>query len=183
MTEKRALPLLKNSELRSNDPRLVGRGPKQIDEYSHSSKEESVGNNWALTSNQTVSSLLPRSVPGTTIQPSIPVLPDSLTTLKKIISNFNRAQAVYNQDKFPPLTDTGLVLIVQTHKRDRYLKQLLESLKVAKGIENVLLVISHDHYYDEMNKMIRDIDFCRVSCNLNVCVSIMWLTSRCHDHE
>ena len=89
--------------------------------------------------------------------------PSSLEMLKDVMVKANQAQTIYNQDKFPALGEEGLVLIVQVHKRDGYLKQLLESLKAAKGIENVLLVISHDYYYDDMNKLIRTIDFCPVS--------------------
>ena len=89
--------------------------------------------------------------------------PSSLELLQKVLMKANKAQIIYNQNKFPPLAEDGLVLIVQVHKREGYLKQLLESLKVAKGIEKVLLVISHDYFYDDMNALIRSIDFCPVS--------------------
>jgi len=88
--------------------------------------------------------------------------PDSLELLQRTLVKANKAQIIHNQDKFPPLDKDGLVLIVQVHKREGYLKQLLESLKVAKGIEKVLLVISHDYYYDEMNKLVHSVDFCQV---------------------
>lgn len=88
--------------------------------------------------------------------------PTSLEMLQEVMVKVNKAQTIYNQDKFPPLGEDGLVLIVQVHKREGYLKQLLESLRVAKGIEKVLLVISHDYYYDDMNKLILSIDFCPV---------------------
>ena len=89
--------------------------------------------------------------------------PDSLQLLHQRLLKLNEVQRVINADKFPPLTNDGLILIVQVHKRENYLKQLFESLKKAKGIEKVLLVISHDYYYDEMNTMVDSVDFCRVS--------------------
>ena len=90
--------------------------------------------------------------------------PDSLQLLHQQMLKLNEKQRVLNADKFPPLSnEDGLVLIVQVHKRENYLKQLFESLKRAKGIENVLLVISHDYYYDDMNTVVESVDFCRVS--------------------
>lgn len=145
-----------------------GRSPKQVDEDSqnrHSEVKNAKHLNQTQKSisamNQTQRSI---SVPEAYIAP-LPSLPgpSSLELLQSILFRVNKEQAVYNQAKFPPLGPDGLVLIVQVHKREGYLKQLLESLKVAKGIENVLLVISHDYYYDDMNKLISSIDFCRVS--------------------
>ena len=89
--------------------------------------------------------------------------PDSLQLLYQRLRTLNHKQRVLNADKFPPLSNDGLVLIVQVHKRENYLKQLFESLKKAKGIEKVLLVISHDYYYDDMNDVVASVDFCRVS--------------------
>lgn len=93
--------------------------------------------------------------------PSMPG-PNSLQLLQDILVNANKAQTIRNSKRFPALSEDSLVLIVQVHKREGYLKQLLESLKVARGIEKVLLVISHDYYYDDMNKLIESVDFCPV---------------------
>ena len=91
--------------------------------------------------------------------------PDSLHLLKDYIFRLNQKQLVRNADKFPPLSENGLVLIVQTHKREGYLRQLFESMRTVRGIEEVLLVISHDYYYDDMMKLVQTVDFCRVSHN------------------
>lgn len=90
--------------------------------------------------------------------------PDSLQLLRQLIRKQNQEQVVLNADKFSPLSGDGLVLVVQVHRREGYLKQLLESLRTAKEIDSVLLVISHDYYYDEMNSIVQSVDFCRVSC-------------------
>ena len=97
------------------------------------------------------------------LPPPSQIGPDSLELLRQHVLKLNTQQRVLNSDKFPPLSPDGLVLVVQVHRREGYLKQLLESLRQAKGIENVLLVISHDYFYDEMNDLVQSIDFCRVS--------------------
>ena len=94
--------------------------------------------------------------------PSMPGV-GSLELLQKVILNHNEALAISYHEGFVPLGADGLVVIIQVHKREKYLKFLLKSLKEAKGIENVLLVISHDYYYDDMNEIVRSIDFCQVS--------------------
>lgn len=146
-----------------------GRSPKQVNEnikhrpVNEGSQPEG---NQPITSNHTLraSTVLMSSMTSAHVD-SLPSLsgPSSLEILQEVMLKANKAQTIYNQDHFPPLGEDGLVLIVQVHKREGYLKQLLESLKVAKGIEKVLLVISHDYYYDDMNKLIRTIDFCPVS--------------------
>ena len=131
-----------------------GRSPKQVDEDNQSDT------NKPQNLNQTRKSAVnPAFIPPL---PSLPG-PSSLELLQNILFRVNKEQAVYNAAKFPPLGPDGLVLIVQVHKREGYLKQLFESLKATRGIEKVLLVISHDYYYDDMNELIRSIDFCRVS--------------------
>jgi hypothetical protein len=89
--------------------------------------------------------------------------PTSLEMLQEVMLKANLQQRILNQDKFPALGEEGLVLIVQVHKREGYLKQLLESLRATRGIQNVLLVLSHDYYFDDMNRLIQSIDFCPVS--------------------
>lgn len=151
-----------------NPARLIGnangRSPKQVNE-NIKSRPASSGNQQAILNH----TLAVETVTAARIDP-LPSLsgPTSLEMLQEVMVKVNKAQTIYNQDKFPPLGEDGLVLIVQVHKREGYLKQLLESLRVAKGIEKVLLVISHDYYYDDMNKLILSIDFCPVSDSILV---------------
>ena len=62
-----------------------------------------------------------------------------------------------------PATEPFIVIVVQVHNRSKYLNGLVNSLRIAKGIENVLLVFSHDLYHEKFNQVIKSIDFCRVS--------------------
>ena len=55
---------------------------------------------------------------------------------------------------------TFLVVLIQIHSRLNYLKELINSLKNTKFIEQTLVVFSHDVYDPEMNKLIESIDFC-----------------------
>lgn len=91
--------------------------------------------------------------------------PDSLELLRRRLLQRNTEQRILNADKFPAAASLSgrLVLIVQVHRREAYLRHLLSSLRQAREIETVLLVISHDYYYDEIDKAVQDIDFCRVS--------------------
>jgi len=91
--------------------------------------------------------------------PSI-TAPQPLEQLRLKLLALNREERVLNADKYP--SPGELVLIVQAHKRVAYLQQLLESLRAVKGIHKVLLVVSHDHYSEEMNQAVQTVDFCKV---------------------
>jgi hypothetical protein len=65
-----------------------------------------------------------------------------------------------------------LVILVQVHSRLNYLKELIESLRQTKYIEESLVVFSHDIYDTEMNKLIESIDFCAVIPNKQFCICL-----------
>ena len=95
----------------------------------------------------------------------------SLRLLQEALVKANLRQEVLNAAAFPPLREGGLVLLVQVHDRELYLRQLVESLREAKGVEdNVLLVFSHDYYSESINSVVRGIDFCRVSFLLSMLI-------------
>lgn len=85
-----------------------------------------------------------------------------LGQLRQRIQELNGMETVMNAAKFPPLTDEDLVILVQVHKRVEYLRHLLKSLEEAKGVEKVLLVLSHDYYDEEINRVAQEITFCKV---------------------
>ena len=88
--------------------------------------------------------------------------------LLPVITDLNARRLTYNTDKFPDLGKDHPVVVIQVHKRIVYFKELLDSLQRAKGIENILLVISHDFYLDSLNALVRQITFCRVSSSLKL---------------
>ena len=86
------------------------------------------------------------------------------SAIKEYIARVNAAQLIRNSDRFDlPSGNDALVIVVQVHDRTEYLKLLIDSLRTAKGIENTLLVFSHDYFSDDVNKLIYEIDFCPVS--------------------
>jgi N-acetylglucosaminyltransferase II (MGAT2). len=71
-------------------------------------------------------------------------------------------QTIHNEDLFGPLRNDSLVIIVQVHTRLRYLRHLIISLAQARDISSVLLIMSHDHWDEEVNDLVQSIDFCKV---------------------
>ncbi|XP_069493497.1 alpha-1,6-mannosyl-glycoprotein 2-beta-N-acetylglucosaminyltransferase [Ambystoma mexicanum] len=74
----------------------------------------------------------------------------------------NFDQTIKNIDKIPSRPEEDVVVVVQVHNRPDYLNLLIDSLRQAKGIENVLLVFSHDFWSAEINHIIAAVDFCQV---------------------
>lgn len=65
----------------------------------------------------------------------------------------NSSNTIYEAPKF-------LVILVQIHSRLVYFKELVESLRNTKHISESLVIFSHDVYFEKMNELIADIDFC-----------------------
>ncbi|CAF0703818.1 unnamed protein product [Brachionus calyciflorus] len=63
------------------------------------------------------------------------------------------ATKVYTMPKF-------FVIVIQVHSRLNYLRELIKSLKEVKYIEQALVIFSHDIYDEEMNQLVKSIDFC-----------------------
>ena len=86
------------------------------------------------------------------------------TEIREFIVRSNAEQTVHNLDKFDLRAGSEtLVLVVQVHNRADYLKHLVDSLRRAKNIEHSLLIFSHDIYDEEVNTIVKAIDFCPVS--------------------
>lgn len=70
----------------------------------------------------------------------------------------NHQQLVTNLDRYK-LNEFKTVIAVQVHERIHYLRLLIESLSKVKGIENCLLVFSHDLFDLEINKLVEEIRY------------------------
>ncbi len=105
---------------------------------------------------------------------SIPSMngPDSLEMLRNELVTLNKEERIHNAEKFAPLGSDDIILIVQVHKRVGYLRQLLNSLRAVRGIDEVLLVVSSDYFFEELNQVVQSVDFCKVG----VCVLLFVLT-------
>ncbi|XP_074115039.1 alpha-1,6-mannosyl-glycoprotein 2-beta-N-acetylglucosaminyltransferase isoform X3 [Cotesia typhae] len=82
--------------------------------------------------------------------------------IKTTIAKLNSEQKIYNDDIFGPLLTDAPIIVIQVHSRLTYLRHLIVSLAQAKGIEDVLLIFSHDVWNPDINYLIQSVDFCRV---------------------
>lgn len=53
-------------------------------------------------------------------------------------------------------------ILLQVHTRILYLRHLIVSLAQARDISKVLLIFSHDYYDEDINDLVKSIDFCKV---------------------
>jgi alpha-1,6-mannosyl-glycoprotein beta-1,2-N-acetylglucosaminyltransferase len=83
-------------------------------------------------------------------------------SLKELIKFLNDEQKIYNAQRFGPVNDDTILITIQVHNRIEYLRHLITSLRVAKDIDKVLLIFSHDIYNTSINELVRSIDFCMV---------------------
>ncbi|KAL6635287.1 hypothetical protein ACP70R_027958 [Stipagrostis hirtigluma subsp. patula] len=67
-----------------------------------------------------------------------------------------------NAGRFPRLPDGHLKIVLYVHNRPRYLRLVVDSLSRVQGIGEALLIVSHDGYFPEMDKIVQGIDFCQV---------------------
>ncbi|KAI4329832.1 hypothetical protein MLD38_028175 [Melastoma candidum] len=67
-----------------------------------------------------------------------------------------------NRDLFPSLAGDHVIIVLYVHNRPQYLRMVVESLSQVVGIGETLLIVSHDGYFHEMNKIIEGIRFCQV---------------------
>lgn len=53
-------------------------------------------------------------------------------------------------------------IVLYVHNRLKYLKVVVDSLSRVEGISETLLIVSHDGYFADMEKIVHSIDFCQV---------------------
>lgn len=68
-----------------------------------------------------------------------------------------------NLDLFPSLPEDHVIIVLYVHKRPEYLRLAIAGLSEVEGIDETLLIVSHDGYYDEMNAIVEGVRFCQVS--------------------
>ncbi|XP_069984298.1 protein starmaker isoform X7 [Penaeus vannamei] len=87
---------------------------------------------------------------------------EEISTLKARIETLNLEQRIFNTHLFGPVTASTTILLVQVHKRLEYLTQLVESMKGVRGINDTLVVFSHDFWDDHINAFVQNISEFRV---------------------
>lgn len=67
-----------------------------------------------------------------------------------------------NLDLYPTLAKDHIIIVLYVHNRSQYLQVVVNSLSKVVGINETLLIVSHDGYFENMNKVIDGIRFCQV---------------------
>ena len=113
-----------------------------------------------------------RSNPTSSDTPGDPTRTD-VELSRGFLERLNSKEIVYNSEKYQALAPDDVVFIIQVHKRIHYLRYLLESFEAAQGIEKVLLIFSHDYYDEEINNLIRSIQYTKVGTHSTTTLK-MW---------
>jgi hypothetical protein len=74
------------------------------------------------------------------------------------ITNINLKQEIRNLH-LGPVTDESVVIVIQVHKRFDNLNYLIKSLQRSKGIEECLVIFSHDYWDEDINQLVQSINF------------------------
>ncbi|EEF32162.1 beta-1,2-n-acetylglucosaminyltransferase II, putative [Ricinus communis] len=67
-----------------------------------------------------------------------------------------------NRELYPKLAKDHITIVLYVHNRPKYLQVVVDSLSKVVGISETLLIVSHDGYFEEMNKIVESIKFCQV---------------------
>lgn len=67
-----------------------------------------------------------------------------------------------NLDLYPNLANDHIVIVLYVHNRPNYLRIVVDSLSRVAGINETLLIVSHDGCFEEMSKVVESIRFCLV---------------------
>lgn len=67
-----------------------------------------------------------------------------------------------NLDLYPTLAEDHIIVVLYVHNRPHYLHLVVSSLSQVLGINETLLIVSHDRYFEGMNKIVECIKFYQV---------------------
>lgn len=140
-----------NNEIRVNKSNLYIEPPPQLVSYQHKPREEL----FAANVDRNMSSVNQLATNETKVY-------TSPTHIMQLITQLNKKQRIINSEKFGPVTNETVLITVQVHSRLTYLRYLVDSLRAAVDISSAIVVFSHDIYDEDVNKLVRSIDFCRV---------------------
>lgn len=78
-----------------------------------------------------------------------------------LVKNFNTYGAIRNADKFQ-LEEDYIPLVIRVYNKHEYLKFSLEQMRNVDGINKTMIIVSHDGIFEEVFKVVQEIDFCQV---------------------
>ncbi|XP_022101536.1 alpha-1,6-mannosyl-glycoprotein 2-beta-N-acetylglucosaminyltransferase-like [Acanthaster planci] len=81
--------------------------------------------------------------------------------IRQAILEINSREEIHNLARFPLRSNASVVILVMVHKRLEYLRYLIDSLRGVRDIGDSLLIFSHDYYSEEINALVKTVDFCQ----------------------
>lgn len=88
--------------------------------------------------------------------------PLHIETIKGVISKYNKEERVLNLELYGPMKSTAPIFVVFVDNYQIHLKYLLVSLTQVVGIEEALIIFSHLSFDEDVNNLLKQIDFTRV---------------------
>ncbi|XP_068238160.1 alpha-1,6-mannosyl-glycoprotein 2-beta-N-acetylglucosaminyltransferase-like isoform X2 [Palaemon carinicauda] len=88
--------------------------------------------------------------------------PKEIEKIKRKLEELNEEQTIYNENTYGPILRNTTTLLVQVHNRLENLRYLVESMKNTRGINETLVIFSHDYWYPAMNDFVTNITEFRV---------------------
>ncbi|XP_064101796.1 alpha-1,6-mannosyl-glycoprotein 2-beta-N-acetylglucosaminyltransferase-like isoform X2 [Macrobrachium nipponense] len=87
---------------------------------------------------------------------------EEIKRIKKNVQEINNRQLIRNENVFGPVGNDTRIFIVQVHRRLENLRYLVESLGKVKGINESLVILSHDFWDPTINDFVGSITSFRV---------------------
>ncbi|KAK3868998.1 hypothetical protein Pcinc_025659 [Petrolisthes cinctipes] len=87
---------------------------------------------------------------------------ENIARIKKQLEAENKLQKIYNVNRYGPVLNNTSILLVQVHRRLENLAHLVKSMKAVRGINESLVIFSHDFWDECMNNFVRNITEFRV---------------------
>ncbi|KAI5644401.1 n-acetylglucosaminyltransferase II (MGAT2) domain-containing protein [Phthorimaea operculella] len=87
----------------------------------------------------------------------------NIADMKQLMHQYNKNETILNERTFDCSAKWDeVILVVMVKELTESFKFLLTSLSQVREIESVLLIFSHSYYDENLNELIRDVNFCRV---------------------
>lgn len=86
----------------------------------------------------------------------------NISMLVNQIRTFNEKETIQNLESFGKITEKTIIIVILVDKFSNNFKILLTSLSQIYGMDEVFLIFSHSYFDENLNSMIRSIEFCRV---------------------
>ncbi|CAH0605859.1 unnamed protein product [Chrysodeixis includens] len=88
--------------------------------------------------------------------------PLHIETIKRAIAKYNAEERIKNLDYFGPMKSDAPIFVIFVDNYMIHLKYLLVSLVQVVGIDDALIIFSHSSFDENVNNLIKQIDFTRV---------------------